>query len=227
MEKSKGGCTNCLPEIEGAYVYPVLSQESMTRDEVIQAYQLPEDILKKSSSVSLIRSLLDMPMLSGTFYTSSDASPTGRSYLFYALHNSVQELDRREDNAYALIEYYHAVCFDCFKAFDPSSVEDAGKEMRLQTQLIALQTLFTREKILDKLDTKDRQDLVALLLTHLEQLDNLNIRLATLEVIAWIMYDDQYAPIVTFYDSNLNIEWLVDIPRDEVIIISFAKDYIQ
>ncbi|MDR2495901.1 MAG: hypothetical protein LBD21_02080, partial [Tannerellaceae bacterium] len=93
-----------------------------------------------------------------------------------------------------------------------------------------LQALFTREEILGRYDHAAKQEIVALLLLHAEQLDDLGLgRLGEVEVMTWIMYDDGYEPVVQHFSpaNNLNKEWLLMDTSMREDMIAFAKNYIQ
>ncbi|MDR1407632.1 MAG: hypothetical protein LBJ23_06260 [Tannerella sp.] len=220
-----------FPCPEDRYAYPTLDTKNVSSsEEADNAYMLPDDVLKSISTAGLIRSLLDLPTLSGYYHTSSNSSPVGTSYRIYARHNSVGELEARKDRAEVLLQYCGAVCPACVKRTSPE--EDVKKSMLLPVQLTVLQVLFTREKILDALDGKERREAVALLLQHCEQTGGLpdifTHNNGAREVMAWIMYDDGYAPVVNLFNGrNPKSEWFTLTTEEADGIVSFANSYIN
>jgi hypothetical protein len=203
-----------LPDVADAYVYPQ-DVTATSEAELRATYQLPGPVLKSISTAGLIRSFLDYPMLWLTYSASSNLSPIGNSYLIYAHCNSIEELDSRPDRADALWTYYKKVDLRRFEA-DNLPIESAY-------QLITLQVLFTREKILSEFDRKTRQEIVSLLL---ERSRHTGRSFGTYEVIALIMYADLYAPVVDLLSPNLDPMWFTAGDRTDSII-SMAENYIQ
>lgn len=217
----------CLPDAKDRYVYPVLpgtdEWNASSWEEKARISQPPGDMLKSLSTYALIQSLLERPLLDLDYLLSSNGSPIGTCYRIYLSHNSVAELEEREDRFEALTNYYKAVCFDCLPSLKDSS---------FSYQLTALEVLFTRKKILQPLTTPQKQQIVSLLLEkyRLEQSNGLGTR-GSVTTMAWIMYDDRYSPVVTYYDgTNLSEEWLewFDLHSEGEVddIISFSEKYI-
>jgi hypothetical protein len=215
----------CLPNAEDKYVYPVVpgmeEWNSASSEERAKLSQLSVAELKSISTVALIQSLLEKPSLSLAFWASSNSSPIGTCYKIYSTHNSVPEFENRKDRVEALISYYDAVCFDCFPSLD---IIDRG---HFSVQLTVLEILFTREKILQQLNTKQKKQVVALLLNKYELKKGTGIN-GSLTAMAWILYDDNYPPVKTFYGNNeLSKENFEVYGEDIEDIILFAKKYIN
>jgi hypothetical protein len=214
----------CLPDAKDRYVYPVLpgtdEWNASSSEEKVMLQQIPEDRLKSLSTYALIQGLLERPLLALDYLFSSNSSPIGTCYRIYSSHNSVAEMEERDDRFEALINYYKAVCFDCLTSL---------KENSITFQLTALEVLFTREKILQPLTTTQKQQIVSLLLEkyRLEQTNGLGIT-GSVTTMAWIMYDDHYAPVVQYYDGTpLSKEWFnVDTGQLGDIVL-FAEKYIS
>jgi hypothetical protein len=212
--------------VEDAYVYPQDVLKGESHEEVLAACQLPDDVLERISTAGLIRSLLDFPLLASGYFASSNSSPIGTFNSIFALHNSVPELEQRRDAAGVLLQYYQSVGFGCFETFRTSSPEEnIAKKWDATAQIIALHVLFTREKILSRYDSHTKRQLVALLLQNLRQLEALDMRLGILEVMAWIMYDDRYAPAVAHFGPSLNKDWLTLTSEGIPFLLSFAESY--
>jgi hypothetical protein len=192
-------------------------------EERIKLSQLPVSELKLISTVALIQSLLEKPSLSLDFWVSSNSSPIGTCYKIYSTHNSVPEFDNRKDRVEALISYYDAVCFDCLSSFD---IIDRG---HFSVQLIVLEVLFTRDNILQQLNTKQRKQVVALLLKKYKQELKKGIGInGSLAAMAWIMYDGNYSPVKTFYgNKELSKENFEVYGEDIEDIVLFAENYLN
>ena len=223
------GC--CFPDVVDAYDYPVKngSEEwkTMTADKKDNACQLPDDVLKKTSTLGLIRSFLDIP---NSFVlivlNSSDASPY-RNYnrLFYSWYNSAQELLTRKDAVKSLIDFYSATTFDCLESLSEEG-ELFSEVAEFYIRLKALEFMFASPEILDRLVQKDKVEIVKLLLDMYKQKKNMGIaNYSVLSVMIWIMYDDMLS---SFSQSSLDsikhgeiIDYLVD------SIIAFAESFIN
>jgi hypothetical protein len=204
-----------LPGVADAWVYPK-DVKNTTEEARRAAYQLPADVLKSISTAGLIRSFLGYPALWATYCASSNSSPIGNSYLIYAQCNSIEELDRRPDRAEALWTYYKKIDIRRFEADDIP--------IEAPYQLITLQALFTREKILSEYDRKARREIVSLLLEHLRHAGR---PLGTYEVIALIMYADRYEPAIKLLGQNIDPLWFTAVTEIREAIASMAKKYIQ
>jgi hypothetical protein len=203
----------CLPDVEDRYVYPAIqgTEEwySASLEEREELSQLPGDKLKTLSSYALIRSLMDRPGLSWSFSISSSLSPvvTCDGYIF-SRHNSVPEFETREDRAEALISYYAAVSLTCYGQMD------------FDAQLKALEVWFIRDAILHAMNGAQRKQAVTLLLQKHKKKQSYSQ--ATLAAIAWIMYEDRYAPVVEYYKNRTLTK---DHYFENKDILSFAEKY--
>ena len=213
----------CLPDVEDKYVYPdyeVLGHLT-TEEEILAALQLPDDILNSISTFGLIRSILDFPWLWISYYASSNNSPIDRCYNAFSMYNCVPELEKRADNADALAAYYSAVSLNCFKSMS------AEEQLCFSVQLTALEVLFIKPDILNKFDSAEKHKVVALMLQKYKEFNKLDARkgIGAIFSMAYIMYDDQYPPIVECLGPDIKLyEFFIwaDIIDD---IISFAESY--
>ena len=216
----------CLPDVKDKYVYPVIPVEDYPKYKSFEEYRnalcaFPNSALRNISTLGLIRSLLDMPLLSGDYYASSNSSPIIMLDKIYLGYNGTKELFSRKNAGIALIQYYGAVSFDCLGEFD------------FPVQLAAIEWFISRQEILKQFNHKEKQVLVSLLLFRTSQLENLEIegrKDSGMSVLAMacVMYEDQYAPIVDYCNSNETIllGYLTSIEQYENIL-EFANSYIN
>ena len=141
---------DCLPDVADKHVYPIIHGPE------IWEYQIPDNVLKKTSTLGLIRSFLDHPTLNGRYYTSSLAGEIARFSRIFSNDNCAQELISRNDAGDALLWYYNAVSFDCVKT------QTVSEKMTFAAQLAGIAVFFTQEEIFAHLDKKKA---VALLLS--------------------------------------------------------------
>jgi hypothetical protein len=226
----------CLPDVADKYTYPMEEWANIgSMDEAVKVYQLPDDVLKNISTVGLIRSFLDIPVLHSSFFLSSNTSCIGTMDRIYPFYNSAQELMDRKDAGRVLLAYFDAICFDCLSGQDTidqmdwdSQVEEAGKQLELMAQLAVIQVFFAQQKILDQYNYKDKQKVVSRLLSKYEQIQELSIKgfydPAALEVMACVMYHAQYQPVVEYFGTQHHFDITADKVED---IISFAKQFIR
>jgi hypothetical protein len=217
---------DCLPDVADKYEYPVMpgttEWNSASMDEKLALIQLPDEKLESLSSHALIRSLLDMPSLAMNYMLSSNSSPIGTCNRFvFSQHNSVAEFEKRKDRVDALISYYETVGFGCYHSLDEKD------QMSFPVQLYVLQIWFTRDAILHSLDKAQKKRVVSLLLQKYRQQSDvmgaLSVGEGALTAMAWIMYDDQYAPVVSHYGTVSSNEYFTAGNVDDVI--AFAKNY--
>jgi hypothetical protein len=96
--------------------------------------------------------------------------------------------------------------------------------MDFDLPLYVLEVWFIRDAILHSMNGAQKKQAVTLLLQKHEQTQSYSD--ASLIAMAWIMYDDQYSPVRTYYKGKtLSKESLVACQRND--IISFAKNYSQ
>lgn len=213
----------CLPDVKDKYVYPnsEVWGNLTSEEERLAVLQIPDEILKNISTFGLIRSILDIPTY-WDYYASSNSSPIVRCYGIFGDYNCVQELEKREDNADALATYYSAVGLGCVESMDTE------KRLLFSVQLTALETLFTKPDILKKYDYSEKQKVVAMMLQMYKKVTKLDVKMGSgaLCSIAWIMYDDQYPPIVEYLGTNLalfDVNFVYANQIDDVV--SFAESY--
>jgi len=231
----------CLPDVEDKYVYPITPgteewKNIGSREDAIKVFQLPDNILKNISTLGLIRSFLDIPIWWNDYYLSSNTSRIITFNRIYPEYNCNQELFSREDAGEKLIKYFndmHCDCLEIPEAIDPvkedDQIREAEKQLNFMAQLAALQVFFTQQKILDQLNHEDRQKVVGMLLSKHEQIQKLTIEgvvdPAAIEVMAFIMYDSKYQPIVAYFGENKSV--YENIYLSDLDIISFAKQFIR
>jgi len=220
--------SNVLPDVEDKYTYPIVPGTDewaalSSTDEVYRVSQLPDSVLHSISTFGLIRSILDIPALDGFYWASSNSSPVGTVYQILANYNNLAELYKRKDRADALLTYYEVVNIDNL------TLQDVVEQRRVAVQLTTLEVLFTKPEILSLFDFEQKQQLVALLLSHYEQVKQLQISIPneTLTTTAWILYDAGYEPLVHYYGSDLKAEWFNVLDNQKEDIIAFANNFIH
>jgi hypothetical protein len=213
----------CLPDIEDRFVYPAVygTEEwiSASGEEKERLLQLPEDRIKSLSSYALISSLLDKPGIWSDYALSSNSSPVATCDRFiFSKHNSVPEFEKRNDRVQSLLSYYAAVSPDCYESLQTE------EQMTFAIQLCVLEVWFIRDAILHTMNSAQKKQTVTLLLQKHEQKQSYGN--ATMDAMAWIMYEDRYSPLMKHYKgATLSKEYSFFDRRDD--IISFAKSYIR
>ncbi len=223
---------NCLPDVKDKYAYPIRPgmeewKSLKSVEEIYQACQLPDNVLKSTSTLGLVRSFLDVPFSLNSQYIVSSASPLATWYNIYSKFNSIQEVINRNDAAKALVLYYDGISFKCLKSM---TIEN---RMTFSAQITALEYLFTKQMIICQLNEMQKVELVALLLEKYKQLqknsyDGMYVS-GTLSAMAWIMYDMQYTPVVDYYNKVPPIGRLTEqgyvLAEDINSIVSFAESF--
>jgi hypothetical protein len=217
----------CLPEVSDRYTYPVMSgtKEWQTSDDAYQLVQLPDKVLKTISTLGLIDALVNAPLFSGSFLFSS-STPVDTWHRHYGRFNCATELFKRKDAGDALVMYYKSVCFDCFKS---SAIDENFRPALMLETISGLGYLFTKQEILDKIGHQKKQELVANFLLKLKQMPDIQNSLVI--PMAWLMFDDEYAPIMEYYRNNIKLYeqsiacGYVFSQEQADLIISFAKKF--
>lgn len=217
---------HCLPDVADRYEYPVVpgttQWASASDDEKLALVQMPDEKLESLSSHALIQSLLDKPLLAMSYMLSSNSSPIGTCNRFiFSGQNSVAEFEKRKNRVDALLSYYEAVGCDCYNAMDETD------RRTFSIQLCVLDVWFTRDAILRSLDEKQKQQVVALLLQKYRQRLDVTgaYSVGALTAMAWIMYDDRYAPVVSYYGTVSSNEYFMVLLEQIKDITAFAENY--
>jgi len=161
--------------------------------------KLPED---NNTSIStetseLINDILDNPSLAADYMVSSNSSPIGTVYRILARSAAFAQLEQRNDRAAALYSYYKTTDIDNY-----SQLEGTDKN-KASIRFAVLEVLFTKPAILSQFDAAQKQELIALLLERYKQTE----RQTPLTVLAWIIYDSGYEPLVDYFGKNIAAEW--------------------
>ena len=192
--------SDCFPDVADKYIYTIIPGPGP------DAYQIPEEELKKISTLGLIRSFLDYPSLDaryGIFSIINDVSIFSR---MFQNHNCALELISRNDASKELLKYYHATCLDCVE-----TLIDGVGTLAFNVQIRAVPVFLTQQNVSNQMTHADRKKAVALLLNKCEQILSSWIRdpNTAAEVMLDIMRKDNYQPAVDFgdhysYFSNIN-----------------------
>jgi hypothetical protein len=210
--------TECFPYTEDKYIYPVQfgSDEwaALTNEEKENYSQVPQKVLTSISTYGLIQSLLDKPSLTLNYMTSDNISPVVTTERFvFSSHNSIPEFDKRKDRVEALISFYELSDCEC--------IHDIG----FGTQLVVLEMLFTRKSINDALNATQKKKIVSLLLDKYGQETSTGFScIGATTAMTVIMYRDDYAPVVSYFNNSEPDYVLGDQYED---IIKLAKDFIN
>jgi hypothetical protein len=214
---------NCFPDIKDKYVYPEIPATASVNERE-QLSQLPDKVLKSLSTYALIQSLTDRPSLFMKYLLSSNISHIGTSYIIHAGHNSVAEFETRADRVESLMAYYGFIGFDCFQSLD-----EIGQST-FSIRLTVVEALFTRDKVLQSLNSAQKKQIVALLLEKYNQKTLNKVGAGgSLDAMAVIMIEDQYPPVTALFD-DLGDGWkeslFIDTDHIDDIVTS-AENYIR
>lgn len=207
----------CLPDVADKYIYPDLPFQEY------YYHQIPDNVLENMSTLGLIRSFLDYPYLQSHFVGQSDFLTMNRLNNIFAKRNCAQELISRSDAGELLLQYYHAVCFDCImKTIVPGDpLQGYAERGKISIQVAAVIVFLTQQEILNQLD---KQQVVALLLYKYGQMQLEDIsylfQSGWNEVVYDIMLKSQYQPVVE-YDKYNKVYY------DSNDVISFALNFIR
>ncbi len=153
----------------------------------------------------------------------SSSTPVDTWHRLYARLNGVQELLNRDDAGEALAAYYKAIDFGCINS----------KQELLATEferLLGIEFLFTKQEILNKISHREKQELVKALLSNYNKKTE---RASVIVPIAWIMFYDNYQPMMTYYTNNATqyeqsiLVGYVFSKEQSKSIIFIANDYIK
>jgi hypothetical protein len=219
-----------LPVVDDSYVYPVIPGTDAwtnlgTTENVYKVSQLPDNVLNSISTLGLIRSILDIPGLDGFYLASGNSSPIGTCYRIFEHYNSIRELEKRKDSGNKLISFYNAVNIDGLKSLS------VGERIPLSVQHTILEVLFTKPEILRQFDLEQKKQLITALLSRYNQITQSRfegfIANGTMTVIARILYDSKFDPVVQYYGNNAVAEYFEVLTNQMNDIIAFANNFIH
>lgn len=217
----------CFPDVNDCYTYPIVPgtdkwQKLSSIDEAFQVCQLPDKTLKSISTPGLIDAIAYSPMFVGHYMLSS-SSPVETWHMLYAKLNSVQELFDRDDAGEVLVAYYKAIDFRCINSNEEHYITESER-------LSGIEFLFTKQEVLNKISHQKKQELVEALLSNYNQKIE---RSSIIVPIAWIMFNDNYQPMMAYYTSNvkqyeqsIHAGYVFSKEQSESIV-SIANDFIN
>lgn len=225
----------CFPEVSDKYVYPVVPgmeewQQLESIDDAYKLCQLPDNVLKSISTPGLIDALIHAPLFT-SFYMLSSNSSALKWCGYYDLFNSAKELFLRKDAGDALVAYYNLTCFDCLESLTGKESDMPAEVYQSETyhRMMGLEILFTRQEILDKIESVKKREAVTALLTNYEYNPEY---VNGIFPMAYLMFADKYEPIMQY--SRDHTEQFKPILEgflysfDQVdLIVSFAKNFIN
>jgi len=182
----------CFPEVTDMYTYPVyefVEWHGLPDEEKWEKRQLPDEVLASISTMGLIRSFIDMKWdFAEMISLSANEGHRLNYYAVYDFLNSVQELFTRKDAVKSLIVYYSAIKLDCYESIDD---DWQSPERDLFYRLKALEYLFTKPEILDRLSRQDKVDIVKSFLFKHKQWQSRNVdNYSMIPALAIIMGDE-------------------------------------
>jgi hypothetical protein len=198
--------------------------------------QLPDSVLTSISTMGLLRSFLDLPVLRSEFYVQFLYDPLVRINYLYKKYNSGMAFIGRKDAFKELVSYFNMTGFDCL------STMNGTEWITFQAQIVALEGFFARPEILGQANHQQRQECVWFLLELFWQIANYNSMheshfsdlMASIYVVAGIMYTDKYMPFVHLVQTNASYRYdeetgILEFSRytNASVIISHARKYIK
>ena len=225
VEECTIDCDLCIkfPEVNDRYVYQshgTMEWQVESYDDFFNICQLPEDVLGNISTLGLIDAVLHIPCFQGFFILSNNSSALKWND-FYQYFNSANALFQRDDVGDVLVDYYKNVNVKCLDI-------PYGRYGNFE-RLLNLECLFTNQAILDKMSQEKKKEAVASILSNYKQCPS---NWFCIFPMVYIMYDDQYAPIMKYAQEHVNEfryilagEYLSEDLID--IMFSFAKSYIK
>ena len=119
-------------------------------DEMYQACQLPENIIKTLDTESLVHICYNFPAYMGLFFYNS---PQDGFNVFHSHFNGIRELLQREDAGYYMLEKYKSLTVE---DFDPSwSLVDKGY---FAYKYMYFETLLAQPQIVQSMDAYGRKE---------------------------------------------------------------------
>lgn len=165
----------CLPDVEDRYEFPITpgsdEWDSLEPEELIQASQLPDDVLKKISTAGLIRSFWDVAVIAERYTDFYEFGYNEGDFYFWLCPsiNSVQELFKRKDAGEALIGILESISLDCMEKMTVNEREFFSDRYN------ALLTLFIKKEVTDQLNEAYRNKLVDLLMFNVNRTRELKL----------------------------------------------------
>lgn len=215
----------CSPEVNDRYVYPIMPAtpewQQLPKGEFFmaaayEACQLPDDVLKSISTQGLVDALAHAPLFSTAGITSISIITAWQTH--FNRFNSGLELFQREDAGDAIVDYYKLMNWNC--------VANLPWYLRQIFSMIGVEMLFTKQEILDTMGHDKKQEAVAAIMANYEQY-NYGYSLFP---IVYIMYADEYEPIVQYSQNNPeNFNYLLRgvMNYQQDLVVSYAKSYIN
>lgn len=145
------------PPAPDAYIYPILPgtdawKELNSLDEMVEACQVPEEILKTMSIHGLVETVLDYPLFGTTVFFNN--APQGFGQIA-SRSNCVQELYTRADSGGELLMRY--------RSMDAAALKEewsGGVKYLAATSFQTIELLLAQAPILDTLTPGQRSDLL-------------------------------------------------------------------
>jgi hypothetical protein len=209
------------PVVSDAYEYP--GGPFASYEAFMEAQQIPSDVLNKMSTPGVIYSFVHAPGLPAIFMASSD-SPAATFYKMYdGQFNSAREILSRPYSGEPLFAFYKAIGWDSAASAD--EVEQGYFSIRVR----ALEYMFSRGEILRQFSLKGKKNIVRAILSNYKQLPNRLPAIApssdALVVIASVMYEAGYAPLVAYARDNDILSYVYSDQESDVIAL--AENFIQ
>lgn len=220
---------------DNAYQFPVQPNseawsEMASRQEMIDATQVPEEILAQISTNSLVDTIFAYPLL-GDMLAYFDLQEGFTS--FTNEFNGWQELLRRQDAGTVLLTHYQAM--------DPSAIQadwPLEQQGEYTFQFTYAEMMLAQDTVLAKLEHPTRHELAA------EALHKLAMKQQAIEIygdfsvqssaflLAKIVYTEQYAPFLSVLEQDAELETFIataGIPSANLVekIVSIAQMWVD
>jgi len=224
----------CEELVNGVYLYPQLPKDhQMTREQIDEYIDLPQDISSCISTEGLIETCLNYPELS---LIDAGANPqSGYNLLIKQKFLGIRELENRPDRATQLLKKYQSV--------DPLGYDPNWEGIKIATyafNLGYLEIFISQYTNLVQLTKNEKITLVELAISVYEKKKNDNInydvwgQAKTSAILARLMKTDNYPPFINAYTADPNntawdvvdYYWSTTFEIEE-IIYSLSKEYLN
>ncbi len=191
----------CHVLIDGVYQFPELPKNhGMTREEIDEYWDLPEELAACISTKGLIPTVLDYPNIYLILAGSNEQH--GYTSLIYLRFRGARELESRPDRGTELLSKY--------KTIDPLGYSMDWEPVEVgsyQFRIIFLEIIFSQYANLEPLTVSEKTELVELARNYLIKKESSEIHgelgiASTSAVLLRLMKADDYAPFMEVYDPE-------------------------
>jgi hypothetical protein len=224
------GCSKepCDDLESGIYVYPDATGKSF--EETIEIYKIPDQVLQCISTDGLVQTCISYPEMRMVWTRNS--LQQGIDYI-ENICNGFEELWRREDKFYAIIDLYKLLDFE--RDWTKYSDLENGSYV---SNIIYHEIIIAQNEILQDLTDSQKIELFELVLEKLklkmvkyEDFGGLGMA-GSVAILSRIMLSDQYPPFLEKYEENWVLMNAVELiagldENGSEEIINFSEDYLE